>query len=198
MLISGDWAANFLAKHQKAKLAAAEAHFNTMAGAPLIIGGWPDPKTGEVHFGIEIPYLLSLFAHRDPDAVVTGLNDFPPDERPDPRLVHPFFDLMVGSFFILALAAAWFWWRHWRHRDVAGSKGLLRLLVFASPFGLIALESGWLVTEFGRQPWIITGVMKVSEGATPNPGIGVIFLTFLIIYILLTAGLLKMLVRPKG
>jgi cytochrome d ubiquinol oxidase subunit I len=198
MLLSGDWATRFLAKHQKAKLAAAEAHFKTMAGAPLIIGGWPDPETGEVHFGIEIPDLLSILAHWDPNAEVVGLNDFPPDEIPDPRLVHPFFDLMVGSFFIMALAAVWFWWRYWRHREVAGDKRLLWLLVFASPFGLIALESGWLVTEFGRQPWIITGVMKVSEGATPNPGIGVIFLTFLIIYILLTAGLLKMLVRPRA
>ena len=198
MLISGDWATRFLVKHQKAKLAAAEAHFETMAGAPLIIGGWPDPETGEVHFGIEIPYMLSILAHRDPNAEVVGLNDFPPDEVPDPRKVHLFFDLMVGSFFIMAAAAGWFWWRYWRRREVAGDKRLLRLLVFASPFGLIALESGWLVTEFGRQPWIITGVMKVSEGATPNPGIGVIFLTFLIIYILLTAGLLKMLVRPKA
>lgn len=198
MLVSGDWAAAFLAKHEKAKLAAAEAHFETTAGAPLIIGGWPDPKTGEVRFGIEIPYLLSILAHRDPHAEVTGLNEFPSDEVPDPRLVHPFFDLMVGSFLLMAVAATWFWWRYWRRREIAEGKGMLRLLVLASPFGLIALESGWLVTEFGRQPWIIMGVMKVTEGATPSPGIGMVFLIFAVVYILLTAGLLKMLIRPKA
>jgi cytochrome d ubiquinol oxidase subunit I len=197
MLVSGDWAAAFLARHQQAKLAAAEAHFETMAGAPLIVGGWPDPATGEVHFGFKVPQLLSLLAFKDPDGVVKGLNDYPADERPDPRLVHPFFDLMVGSFFLMALAAAWFWWRTWRRKDIAANRRLLWFLVLASPFGLIALECGWLVTEFGRQPWIIQGVMKVGAGATPNEGIGLVFAVFLVVYILLTGGLMKMLLQTE-
>jgi cytochrome d ubiquinol oxidase subunit I len=197
MLVSGDWAAAFLARNQPAKLAAAEAHFETMAGAPLIVGGWPDPETGEVNFGFKVPKLLSLLAFKDPDGVVKGLNDYPPDERPDPRLVHPFFDLMVGSFFLMALAAAWFWWRTWRRKDVAANRRLLWFLVLASPFGLIALECGWLVTEFGRQPWIIQGVMKVGAGATPNESIGLVFAVFLVVYILLTGGLMKMLLQAE-
>ena len=109
-------------------------------------------------YGIEIPKLLSVLAHRDPDAVVEGLDAFPPGTTPDPRLVHPFFDLMVGSFFIMFAAAAWFWWLSWRRRGVPVDKWPLRALLCASPFGMIALESGWLVTEFGRQPWIIRGI----------------------------------------
>ncbi len=195
MLISGDWASAFLAKHEKAKLAAAESHFKTMSGAPLTIGGWPDLEAERVRFGIEIPYALSLLAHRDPFAEVTGLDAFPPDQRPDPRLVHPFFTLMVGGFFIMAAAAVAFWWRLWRGKGIPETKNLMRLILIASPFGLIALESGWLVTEFGRQPWVVMDIMKVSEGATPNEGIGIVFFIFMAVYAALTAGLFKTLMR---
>ena len=198
MLISGDWAAMTLAVQQKPKLAAMEALFTTARGAPLIIGGWPDPASGKVLYGIEIPKLLSLLAHRDPDALVEGLNAFPPGDTPDPRLVHPFFDLMVASFFIMLSAAVWFWWLRWRRRDVPMSKWPLRALLFASPFGMIALESGWLVTEFGRQPWIIRGHMRVSEGVTTQTGIGLVLFTFLVIYLALTVGLLRLLLRPAS
>ncbi|MFA5514687.1 MAG: cytochrome ubiquinol oxidase subunit I [Desulfuromonadales bacterium] len=199
MLVSGDWAASFLARHEPAKLAAAEAHFETRANAPLILGGWADLESGEISHAIEIPHLLSILAFKDPDAVVIGLNEFPPDARPNPNLVHPFFDLMVGSFIIMALAAAWFWLCYWRQKTFPASRKILIALVFAAPFGMIALESGWLVTEFGRQPWIVMDVMRVSAGVTPNEGIGAVFLVFLVVYVLLTLGLIKMLLRrPPG
>jgi cytochrome bd ubiquinol oxidase subunit I len=196
MLVSGDWAAQFLADHEKAKLAAAEAHFNTEKGAPLVVGGWPNPLTGETSYGIRIPKLLSFLAYRNFDATVTGLNDFPPEDRPDPRMVHPFFDIMVGSFFLMAMAASWFWIGKRRRRDEG--KWLLRAILLASPFGMIALEAGWLVTEFGRQPWIVMGYMRTAQGATPNPGIDIILGLFLALYLALTAGLLKMLLRGNG
>jgi cytochrome d ubiquinol oxidase subunit I len=195
MLLSGDRSAAFLATHEPAKLAAAEALFVTQPGAPLIIGGWPDPETGTVRYGIELPGLLSLLAFRDLDAVVTGLDTFAPDESPDPRLVHPFFDLMIGCFFLLATVAAWFWWRRWRKADLLGNRLLLWCLVLVAPCGMLALESGWLVTEFGRQPWIIHGVMRVKAGVTPTPGVAAVLLVFLIVYALLTLGLLQMLLR---
>jgi cytochrome bd ubiquinol oxidase subunit I len=193
MLASGDWSAMKLAVQQKSKLAAMEAHFTTARGAPLIIGGWPDPASGKVRYGIRIPKLLSILAFRDPDALVEGLDAFPPGSRPDPRLVHPFFDLMVASFFIMLAAAAWFWWLRWRRRAVPLGTWPLRAILIASPFGMIALESGWLVTEFGRQPWIARGHMLVTEGVTPQTGIGLILFTFLFVYLALTAGLLKLL-----
>lgn len=195
MLISGDLSASFLARHEKAKFAAAEAHFETSRGAPLVIGGWPDPETKQVHYAIRIPKLLSLLAFRDPDAEVTGLDAFAADEIPDARLVHPFFDLMVASFFLMSGIAAWFWWHRWRTGEVSDNRSLLWSVVLASPFGMIALESGWLVTEFGRQPWIVHGVMRVEAGVTPNAGMGVVFLTFCVVYAVLTVGLLQMLLR---
>jgi len=196
MLASGDWAAMTVAVQQKPKLAAMEAHFTTARGAPLNIGGWPDPASGKVLYGIRIPKLLSVLAHRDPDALVEGLDAFPQDASPDPRLVHPFFDLMVGSFFIMLTPAAWFWWLRWRRREVPLGTWPLRALLCASPFGMIALESGWLVTEFGRQPWIAQGQMRVADGVTQQTGIGLVLLTFLVVYLALTAGLLKLLLLP--
>jgi cytochrome bd ubiquinol oxidase subunit I len=195
MLASGDWAASHLARHQPAKLAAAESHFRTMAAAPLIVGGWPDVQAQEVRYGIEIPYLLSLLAFRNPHAVVLGLDAFPAEDIPDPRLVHPFFVLMVGAFFLMAAVAVWFWWRLWGRPAVPLERGLLWTILLASPFGMLALQAGWLVTEFGRQPWIIVGHMRVSEGVTPNEGVGLVLLAFSAVYVLLTLGLLKMLVR---
>jgi cytochrome d ubiquinol oxidase subunit I len=198
MLISGDWAAVFVAKQQKPKLAAMEALFKTERGAPLIIGGWPDPETGKVRYGIEIPKMLSFLAHRDTDAEVVGLDAFPPGDVPDPRMVHPFFDLMVGSFFIMSVAATWFWWKRRRRGESPADRRTLLAVLLASPFGMIALESGWLVTEFGRQPWIIQGRMRIVDGVTPNSGMIVVFLAFLLVYIALTAGLLKMLLFPSA
>ncbi|GFO67519.1 cytochrome ubiquinol oxidase subunit I [Geomonas limicola] len=198
MLLSGDWAASAVAQHQEPKLAAMEAHFRTQAAAPLVVGGWPDPATGTVSWGIAIPNLLSILAKDDPNAVVKGLDAFPADQVPDPRLVHPFFDLMVGSFFILALALARFWWLHWRRRGEPPGRGTLLFISLAAPFGLIALESGWMVTEFGRQPWVVQGYLRTSQGITPNTGLFLVFVTFLLVYLALTLGILRLLVQPQG
>ena len=193
--ISGDLSARFLAHEEPAKFAAMEGLFETTRGAPLVIGGWPDPATGEVRFGIEIPKVLSLLAHEDPNAEIRGLNDFPPGTTPDPRKVHFFFDLMVGSFGIMVLAVGWFWWLRWRHRAVPVGRWPLRAVLAASPFGFIALQSGWMVTEFGRQPWVVQGYMRVSEGVTPREGIALVFLVFIAVYVALTIGLLWLLLR---
>ncbi len=198
MLMSGDWAAEALAENQKAKLAAAEAHFKTGAAAPLIIGGWPDPQTGTVRYAIKIPKLLSYLATGDANSVVQGLDAFPQGSTPDPRIVHPFFDLMVGSFFVMAAASGWFWWLRWRQKEVTLKRGALVLVLIAAPFGMIALESGWMVTEFGRQPWIIQGYLRTSDAVTPNRGLLLIFATFLFVYLALSVGILKLLLRPQG
>jgi len=198
MLVSGDWSAMTLAVQQKPKLAAMEAHFTTARGAPLIIGGWPDPATGQVLYGIRIPKLLSFLAFRNSDSLVEGLDAFPPGDAPDPRLVHPFFDLMVASFFIMLASAVWFWWLRWRRREVPLGKWSLRAFLIASPFGMIALESGWLVTEFGRQPWIARGHMRVAEGVTQQTSTGLVLLAFLVVYLALTVGLLILLMRPAS
>jgi cytochrome bd ubiquinol oxidase subunit I len=196
MLVSGDWSAKTLAVQQKPKLAAMEALFTSERGAPLFLGGWPDPATHQVRYAVKIPKGLSVLLSGDPDALVEGLDAFPAGTTPDPRLVHPFFDLMVASFFIMMGPALWFWWLFWRRREKETGTWTLRALLLASPFGLIALESGWLVTEFGRQPWVARGIMRVTQGVTVQTGITPVLFTFLVLYLVLTAGLLKLLLLP--
>ncbi|MBJ6723544.1 cytochrome ubiquinol oxidase subunit I [Geomesophilobacter sediminis] len=198
MLFSGDWAAVSVARDQKGKLAAMEAHFVTRPGAPLIIGGWPEPAENRVAYGIPIPKLLSLLAHRNPDSVVAGLDALPRADRPDPRLVHPFFDLMVLSFFVMSTAAGLFWWSCRRHGQHTPGRLTLRSVVIAAPFGLIALESGWMVTEFGRQPWVVQGYLRTSQGVTMHGGILLVFLTFFLVYLALTVAIFRLLLRPDG
>ena len=195
MFLSGDLSARFVAEHEPAKFAAMEGVFQTQAGAPLSIGGIADLEAREMKYDIEIPKLLSVLGYGDPDAVVRGLDDFPEGTTPDPRPVHIFFDVMVGSFFVMLFAAAWYWWMRLRRGAVERSRWLLRALVGASPFGFIALQAGWMVTEFGRQPWVVVGYMKVSEGVTTRSGITAVFGAFMLVYLVLTAGLLWLLLR---
>jgi cytochrome d ubiquinol oxidase subunit I len=109
MLVSGDFAATRVARNQPAKLAAMEALTITTQGAPLVIGGWVDQSANQVRYGIRIPKMLSILAYHDPNATVLGINAFPQGLRPDPNIVHPFFDLMVMSFSIMFAPMAWFW-----------------------------------------------------------------------------------------
>ena len=167
--LSGDVSARHVAKHQPAKLAAIEALFQTRTGAALTLGGWPDEETGTVRWGIEVPYALSLLAYHDPNAEVTGLEDISRDEWPPVGIVHLAFQIMVGLGLYMAAVGLWAAWRWWRHRDLASSPRLLRAIVIGAPMGLIAIEAGWTVTEVGRQPWIVYGVLRTSEAVTPMP-----------------------------
>src|SRR5436309_10988344 len=148
--ISGDLSARHLARHQPAKLAAAEALFETRAGAPLTLGGWPDVERRQTRLAIDVPYGLSLLAFHDPGAVVKGLDAAPRDEWPNVPAVHFTFQLMVALGTYLALVALWAGWRAWRGADLAHDRWLLRAIGLATPMGLIAVEAGWLVTETGR------------------------------------------------
>ena len=184
--LSGDRIAKSVAKTQPVKLAAFEGHFQTEPNAPIRIGG------------IEIPYLLSVLAYGDPHAVVKGLNDFPAANRPPVTIVHVAFQIMVGCGVAMMLIALWSAWRYIRGRrdqKWLESKWFLRLLIIAAPLGFIAIETGWVVTEVGRQPWIINGVMRTSEAVTPMPGLVVPFLTFTVLYIFLAAITVWLLLR---
>jgi cytochrome d ubiquinol oxidase subunit I len=198
--ISGLFNAAYVSRHQPTKLAAMEAQFDTERGAPLRIGGWPDPETGRVDYVIEIPKGLSLLAFDDPNAEVKGLRDFPRDLWPNVRVVHLAFQIMVGAGTALMGLSALYWWLAWRrrrHPDPSDRdlRWLLWLLVAAGPLGMIALEAGWIVTEVGRQPWIIKNVMRVSEAVTPSPGIVNTFFAFLALYLVLAAVVTFLLVR---
>src|SRR5438093_12575767 len=176
--ISGDISARHVAAHQPVKLAAAEALFRTEAGAPLTLGGWPDVARGETRFALTIPYALALLAVDDPHARAQGLDAVPRDLWPNVRLVHFSFDLMVALGTYLALVALWVGWLAWRRADFAHNRWLMRALALATPLGFIAVEAGWMVTELGRQPWVIYGVLKTRDAVTPMPGLAVPFVTF--------------------
>jgi cytochrome d ubiquinol oxidase subunit I len=184
--ISGDFTARVVAEHQPIKLAAMEGHFRTEACAPLRIGGWPDVERRETRFALEIPCGLSFLATHDPQAVVVGLDDFPADEVPDTRVVHAAFQVMVGIGMTLIALALFAAFHALRRRELPVQRWFLRLLVLAAPLGFIAIEAGWVVTEVGRQPWVIYGIMRTADAVTPMPGLVVPFTVFTLLYVLLS------------
>ncbi|MHB8376549.1 MAG: cytochrome ubiquinol oxidase subunit I [Dehalococcoidia bacterium] len=197
-IASGDLSARFLAHSQPEKFAAMEGQFKTERGAPLRIGGFPDPDARETKYAIEIPRLTSILAFENPDATVRGLDSFPQDAIPNIRLVHYPFQVMVASGFFMLFVVTWFFGVAWWRKRIDPGRWLLRALVFAAPLGFVAIEAGWFVTEFGRQPWIIWHLMRTDQAATPREGIGILLLLFFLVYVALTAGLALLLLRPRG
>jgi cytochrome bd ubiquinol oxidase subunit I len=193
--LTGDVAAKQLHEHQPLKLAAAEALFHTQAGAPFLIGGWPDVDAKEVHAGVHVPKLLSVLATGKPDGVVRGLTDFPRQDWPPVPIVHVSFQVMIGCGTLLILVALWGGYLVVRRRIPEASPRFLRALALAGPLGLIALEAGWMVTEVGRQPFIIQGVMRVKDAVTPVPGLVVSLCVTTLIYLLLGVIVVLMLAR---
>lgn len=194
-LLSGDRLAKMAARLQPAKFAAMEAHYHTESGAPLVLGGLPDSDAMETRLAVRVPRMLSVLAHGDVSAEVTGLDSVPRDDWPNVAIVHWAFDTMVACGTVLLVLAAWVALRRLRRRDLAGSRPLLRSLLLAGPLGFIAIETGWVVTEVGRQPWIIQGVMRTEQAVTPMPGLVVPFVLFAALYILLFVILLFVLRR---
>ena len=180
--LSGDLSARHIAVHQPVKLAAAEALFQTRAAAPLTLGGWPDMTARETRFAIEIPYGLSLLAFHDPHAQVKGLDLVAPSDWPNVPAVHLSFQLMVALGTYLAVVSLWAGWLAWRRADLAHHRWLLRAIALAAPLGFVAVEAGWMLTELGRQPWVIYGVLRTADAVTPMPGLVVPLVTFTLLY----------------
>jgi len=193
--LSGDRSAKMVAQHQPAKLAAMEGHFRTESAAPLIIGGIPDEETEQTRYAIRIPYLLSILAHGDPQAEVTGLDRVPRDEWPNVLLVHFAFQLMIGLGTVMLAITGWAAWLAWRRQELSEHRAFLRAVALATPAGFLAVEAGWMVTELGRQPWIIHGVMRTADAVTPMPGLVVPFTFFTVLYCLLTVAVVWLMYR---
>lgn len=169
--LSGDISAKFVAEYQPAKLAAMEGQFATERGAPLRIGGIPNEATRETKYALEIPKALSFLAFSDFDAEVQGLEAFPEEDWPPVAITHFAFQVMVGLGTLMMLASLWVLALWWRKREVAQSRPLLTFLALLTPAGFIAVEAGWIVTEVGRQPWIVYGFMRTKDALTPMPGL---------------------------
>ncbi len=197
MPFSGHFSAGHVAHRQPAKLAAMEAHFRTERGAALKIGGLPDTTRQEVPYALEIPFGLSLLAHHDPHAEVKGLEEIPRDQWPNVPLVHGAFQVMIGSGFALMGLSA-LYWAIFRKRRGELPDWVMRLLVPTGVMAFAALEAGWIVSEVGRQPWTIYGIMRTREAVTTAPYVEVTFFGFLALYTVLAVALGWLLLRLAG
>jgi cytochrome d ubiquinol oxidase subunit I len=194
--LSGDRSAKHIAVAQPLKLAAAEAHLHTAGGAALHVGGWPDLDTGEFHGAVAIPGGLSFLAFGDTRATVVGLDAFPRRDWPPVLAVRTAFQVMVGAGTAMALLAAAViaaWWL--RRRRLPDGRRWLVALLLASPLGFVSLEAGWLVTEWGRQPWIVRGLLRTSEALTDFPYQAAPFWLFSVVYLLLGLAMVYLLAR---
>ncbi|MCX2681856.1 cytochrome ubiquinol oxidase subunit I [Galbibacter sp. EGI 63066] len=179
--VSGDISAKDIAKRQPVKLAAMEAHYHTEKGAPLYIGGIVNEDTQEVKYKISIPKALSFLSFGDFNAEVKGLNDFPKENHPPVAITHYAFQIMVGLGMLLVLAGLLFFLSYKKKNWLSKQKFWL-LFVLMAPVGFMALEAGWVVTEVGRQPWIIYNIMRTKDAVTPMPGMIYSFYMYLILY----------------
>jgi cytochrome d ubiquinol oxidase subunit I len=194
-VISGDHSAKDIAKRQPLKLAAAESDFKTQTEAPLRIGGIVDMAHDKDIGDIEVPGFLSFLAFNDPHAKVKGLEDYPRADWPPVPVTHYAFEIMVSCGSLLLVVGFIFLGGSFLKKGMLCRKWFLKLLVFCTPLGFIALEAGWTVTETGRQPWIIYGVMKTKDALTPMPGLIVPFMLITAVYLLLSVTVTGLMVR---
>lgn len=184
----GDLLGRTVARTQPAKLAAMEGVWNTQHGAGLNLIGIPVPGQEHNLLNLEVPHLLSILAYDSTDHTVRGLKSFPPDQRPNVPIVRLSFQGMVGIGTGLMVLGLWFWLAYRRRRSrVPEDRRTLLAILAAGPLSFAAIELGWMVTEIGRQPWIIYGVVRTRDAVTPSPGLGATFAGFTLIYIGLAA-----------
>lgn len=193
--ISGDISAKDVAKRQPIKLAAMEAHFHTEPYSPFIIGGIVDEENQKVDYALKLPGVLSFLVHGDFETPVKGLNEFPKENLPPITITHYAFQIMISLGMLLCLISLIYMVAIWKKRNWLSSSWFLKLFVFAIPLGYIALEAGWVVTEVGRQPWIIYEIMRTKDAVTPMPGIVYSFYIFTAVFISLSIIVIFLLYR---
>jgi cytochrome bd ubiquinol oxidase subunit I len=154
-------------EHQPAKLAAIEARWETASRVPLSLFAIPDSEAEMNHFEIEIPLLGSLILTHELDGTVQGLKDFPKDQRPPVVIPYFAFRIMVGIGVIMLAIVVISWVLRLR-RDLFITDWYLRLCQYAAPLGFVAVIAGWCVTEVGRQPWTVYGLMRTADSVTPS------------------------------
>ncbi|MET3575592.1 cytochrome ubiquinol oxidase subunit I [Bhargavaea ullalensis] len=184
-LLIGDLSGKYLAEYQPEKLAAAEWHFETEGEAPLMLYGVLDGE--EVKYAIKIPFALSILAHSNPKAEVTGLNEFPDDEIP-PLYIHYLFDTMVSIGMLMIAVSGLYWLGSRLGWAFVRSRWFRWLIVAGGPLSVLAIEAGWWYAEVGRQPWILRGIMKTPEGATTSGQVDLMLYLFALLYLVLGVG----------
>jgi cytochrome bd ubiquinol oxidase subunit I len=186
-ILVGDWAARDVATTQPIKLAAIEGLYKTTRGAPEHMLGWYTDN--QLKYGIAIPHLLSILAFHSWNGTVKGLESVPASLRPPVNVVHWSFQIMVGIGTLLALLAVvylaiWIW-----KKRLPESIWFYRALIFAGPLAVVALIAGWVVTEVGRQPWVVYNVMPTDAAVTGAHGIPVGYGALAMAYLIVACGL---------
>ncbi|WP_051581512.1 cytochrome ubiquinol oxidase subunit I [Pseudonocardia acaciae] len=180
----GDWIATTVARNQPVKLAAMEGLFHGGTAVPLSLGGIY--RNDELRYALEIPWGLSLLVTHDPNGHVSGLEAVAPELRPPVNVVHLAYDLMVGIGMALLLLALWLGWSWWRRRQAPETVWFLRAVAVSGVAAVVAMEAGWIVTEVGRQPFIVYRIMRTADAVSPAPGLFAGFYAVLAIYVVLT------------
>lgn len=175
--VVGDFHGLNTLKHQPAKIAAMEGHWENVAGeaVPLLLFGFPDMEQETVHFPVAVPYLGSLILTHSLDKQFPGLKEFPKADRPNSLILFWSFRLMVGLGLLMVALALWSALLRWRGR-LFSSRLFLHMARLMGPAGLIAILAGWITTEVGRQPWVVYGVLRTADAVSPH-GAGALALT---------------------
>jgi len=190
-MIVGDQSVRQVVKLQPIKFAAMEMVPRTATHVPERLGG--HMRDGVPTGGIPIPDMASFLTGFHADTRIVGLDTVPPADRPPATIVHWAFDVMVGTASALALLSAWFLLAWWRRRDLPRSRWFLRACACAGVFAMLALEAGWVMTEVGRQPWVVYGFLRTAEAVTRAPGIWGSFAIVVAIYLCVGVSLVVVL-----
>lgn len=183
-ILAGDAHGLNTLEHQPAKVMAMEGHFQSHPdGAPLILFGWPDQQAQAVHGAVEIPKASSLILKHDPDAPLKGLDTVPRADQPPVAIVFWAFRIMVGIGLAMAGLGLWALVARLRRR-LYDSPLLHRLAVVMGPAGFIAVLAGWAVTETGRQPYTVYGLLRTVDSASPldAPAVAASLAAFAVVY----------------
>lgn len=184
-VLVGDFHGLNTQEHQPAKVAAMEGHFHTEARAPLYLFGMPNQETAEVDYALKVPGLASIILKHDIDAEVTGLDQYPREDWPPVATVFWAFRIMVGVGLLMVLAGLWSGFQRLRGK-LYDNKTLLRFSLFMGPMGFVAVIAGWIVTEVGRQPWVVYGLLRTADAASPidKAGVAGSLIAFIVVYFL--------------
>ncbi len=200
-IVAGDMHGLNTLEHQPMKVAAMEGHYETRAGAPLILFGWPDNAAGETRYAIEIPKLGSYILKHDWNGTVQGLKAWPKSDWPNTALVFWSFRIMVGIGFAMLGLGVWSLIARWR-RKLYDWPMLHRAALVMGPSGFVAVIAGWITAEVGRQPFTVYNLLRTADSVSPlaAPAVAASLTAFVIVYFAVfgigTWYLLKLMQQP--
>ena len=182
-IVAGDFHGLNTLKYQPAKIAAMEGHFDSHAGAPLILFGIPDAAHERVDYQIAIPKLGSMILTHDWNGTIRGLKEWPADQRPPVGMVFWSFRIMVAIGFAMLGLGLWSLWLRWR-RHLYSAPWMHRAAIVMGPMGFVAVLAGWITTEVGRQPYTVYGLLTTMQSASPidAPAVGLSLVAFILVY----------------